>query len=50
MEEKCEYYKVEEDDSQLFLKEEKYVCKLENCDCMFDGDEKVCPFRIGVYY
>lgn len=49
-EEKCEYYKVEEDTSQLFLTEEKQMCTLEDCECMFEGDAKVCPYKLGIFY
>ena len=47
---KCEFYRVEEDDSQLFVHEEKYMCTLENCECMFEGNGEVCPFKLGVFY
>ena len=47
---KCEYLEVEIDDSQLFTEEEKQICTLHDCECVYDGEDDVCPFKIGVFY
>ena len=50
VEERCEYYKEEEIEISLFETKLKYRCVLEDEDCIFDGDEKVCPYRLGIFY
>ena len=47
---KCEFYKEVEDNSQLFFTEKVFKCTLENCECIYEGDGEVCPFKLGVFY